>query len=78
MYCQDLKDFIRSNGFNVKSVDIMTNVDGKPRGCAIVEFYDGDTAAEVINKLNNVEFMGRQMFIREDREESKRIVSMKK
>ena len=70
---QDLKDFIRNHGLDVKTVDVLAGPDGRSKGCALVEFMDSSSAQQAINMLNNVDFMGRQMFVREDREEANKI-----
>ena len=41
-------------------------------GCGIVEFSTSDEAKRAMSELNDTEFMGRQVFIREDREEGGR------
>ena len=38
-------------------------------GCGIVEFSTPQEAQQAMTDLNDTEFMGRQVFIREDREE---------
>ena len=38
-------------------------------GCGIVEFSSPQEAQQAMTDLNDTEFMGRQVFIREDREE---------
>lgn len=40
-----------------------------PIGCGIVEFSTPQEAQQAMADLNDTEFMGRQVFIREDREE---------
>jgi RNA recognition motif-containing protein len=71
---QDLKDHIRNSGFpSVMSVDVLMEGGGggRSKGCAIAQFPDSATAAAAIQGLNNTSLHGRQMFVREDREEGK-------
>jgi RNA recognition motif-containing protein len=44
---------------------------GRSKGCAIAQFPDSATAAAAIQGLNNTILRGRQMFVREDREEGR-------
>lgn len=66
---QDLKDFFRETG-NVVFSDVMREADGKKsKGCGIVEFETAEEAAAAINTMNDQELDGRQIFVREDRED---------
>lgn len=67
---QDLKDLMRSTG-SVKHVEIFTNPDGSSKGCAVVEFESPADAVKAIMTLNDTEFEGRPLHIREDREAGK-------
>jgi len=64
----DLKDFMQAAG-DVKSARVIKYPDGRSKGWGLVEFVDQNVAAEAINTLNDVELMGRKIFIREDREQ---------
>ena len=41
--------------------------DGRSRGCGIVEFATNREAADAIHRLNDLDFRGRPMHVREDR-----------
>jgi len=67
----DLKDHFRQVG-TVAYADVMReggDQNGRSRGCGIVEFERAEEAAAAINTMNNLELMGRQVFVREDRED---------
>ncbi|KAL9183998.1 hypothetical protein ACHAXT_002084 [Thalassiosira profunda] len=66
---QNLKDHMRAAG-NVDKADILTNADGTSKGCGIVLYQKPAEAARAIRELNGVEFNGRPIFVREDREQS--------
>ncbi|KAL3914052.1 MAG: hypothetical protein SGARI_000331 [Bacillariaceae sp.] len=66
---QDLKDLMKSTGHDVTRADVMTTPDGRSKGCGIVEFATAEGAAEAVSTLNDVELKGRQIFVREDRED---------
>ena len=65
---QDLKDFMRTAG-EVQYAEVMTDHDGRSKGCGIVEFTTVDGAKEAIEKLTDTELKGRMIFVREDREQ---------
>jgi len=65
---QDLKDHMREAG-EVARADIMTGPDGRSKGCGIVEYTDEEGAKKAVETLNDTELNGRQIFVREDREE---------
>lgn len=65
---QDLKDLMKSTG-NVTRADIMQTPDGRSKGCGIVEFATAEGAKQAVLTLNDTELMGRQIFVREDRED---------
>jgi len=67
---QDLKDHMRQLGGDVTRADIMTGPDGRSKGCGIVEFASSFDAHAAISQLNNSELQGRQILVREDREEN--------
>lgn len=64
---QDLMGCMRTVGA-VRHVKIITDRNGKSKGCAVVQLMSEDVAKSAIEKLNDTEFMGRRMFVREDRE----------
>lgn len=45
--------------------DVLTNAAGRSKGCGIVEFSNPDEARKAIETLNDKEFLGRPIFIRE-------------
>merc|ERR1712226_1580853 len=47
----------------------MTTPDGRSKGCGIAEFSTIDEARKAVEDLNETELFGRQIFVREDREE---------
>ena len=47
---------------------ILSYPDGKSKGCGIVEFESAQEAQEAIAKMHDVEWMGRTLFCRLDRE----------
>ena len=63
---QDLKDHFKLAG-NVIRADVMTEPNGRSKGCGIVEFSTIDEARFAMDRLNNTELRGRLIFIREDR-----------
>ena len=65
---QDLKDHMREAG-EVTRADIMTGPDGRSKGCGIVEYATVEEAKKAVLTLNDTELNGRQIFVREDREE---------
>lgn len=66
---QSLKDFMKSHDLDATRVDVMTGPDGRSKGCAIVEFATTDDARKAVLSLNDCELGGRQIFVREDRED---------
>mmetsp|Transcript_7121 Transcript_7121/g.11629 ORF Transcript_7121/g.11629 Transcript_7121/m.11629 type:complete len:487 (-) Transcript_7121:166-1626(-) len=65
---RDLKDHMKTTGGEVTRADILEYPDGRSKGCGIVEFATAEEAHEAIDQLNDSELMGRQIFVREDRE----------
>jgi RNA recognition motif-containing protein len=59
---------MRSAG-EVTRADIMTGHDGRSKGCGIVEYATEEEAKKAVLTLNDTELKGRQIFVREDREE---------
>lgn len=66
---QDLKDHMKSTGLEVSRANIMTTPDGRSKGCGIVEFAAPEGAQQAVLTLNDTELNGRQIFVREDRED---------
>ena len=66
---QDLKDHMKSTGLEVARANIMTTPDGRSKGCGIVEFVTPEGAQQAVLTLNDTELNGRQIFVREDRED---------
>jgi len=64
---QDLKDYMRDAG-EVVHAEVMTESDGRSKGCGIVEFATAEDAKEAISTLTDTELKGRMIFVREDRE----------
>ena len=63
----DLKDHMKQGGCEVARADILASPDGRSKGCGIVEFESAEGAKRAL-LLNDTELMGRQIFVREDRE----------
>ena len=68
---QDLKDHMKSTGLEVTRSNIMMAPDGRSKGCGIVEFATAEDASQAIQTLNDTELKGRQIFVREDREDNR-------
>lgn len=66
---QDLKDHMKTTGLEVTRANIITAPDGRSKGCGIVEFATAKDAAQAVATLNDSELKGRQIFVREDRED---------
>lgn len=69
---QDLKDHAKEAGLDVSIANVMSTADGRSKGCGIVEFHTVADAQQAVLLLNDTELRGRQIFVREDREEQKR------
>ena len=70
MTWQQLKEIMSSRtGHKVHYVDLILELDGRSKGCAIVEFASPEGARQAVVSLNNAEIENRQVFVREDREE---------
>jgi len=63
----DLKDHMKGSGCEVARADILASPDGRSKGCGIVEFASAEGAQRAL-LMNDTELMGRQIFVREDRE----------
>ena len=66
---QDLKDHMKTTGLDVVRANVMTTPDGRSKGCGIAEFASVEDARQAVTDLNETELFGRQIFVREDREE---------
>lgn len=66
---RDLKDLFKTVGHDVTRADVMQTRDGRSKGCGIVEFATVEGAKQAVLTLNDTELKGRQIFVREDREE---------
>mmetsp|Transcript_17379 Transcript_17379/g.32961 ORF Transcript_17379/g.32961 Transcript_17379/m.32961 type:complete len:494 (+) Transcript_17379:96-1577(+) len=64
---QDLKDHMRGAG-EVVYAEVMTEPDGRSKGCGIVEYSTPEEAKKACETLNDTELQGRMIFVREDRE----------
>jgi RNA recognition motif-containing protein len=64
---QDLKDHMREAG-EVLHAEVITEANGRSKGCGIVEYATEEEAQEAINTLTDTELKGRMIFVREDRE----------
>lgn len=69
---QDLKDHMKSTGLDVAHATVLSTPDGRSKGCGIVEFVTAEDAQQAVATLSNTELNGRQIFVREDREERNR------
>jgi len=65
---QNLKDHMRTAG-EVVYADVFTDDKGRSKGCGIVEYQSADEALNSINTLNETKLGGREIYIREDRED---------
>ena len=69
---QDLKDHFKRGGANVTRADVISGPDGRSKGFGIVEFSTPREAAIAIATFNDTTLDGRQIFVREDREDGVR------
>lgn len=67
---QDLKDHMKSSGEEVIRANVLSS-NGRSKGCGVVEFATVEGAQRAIATLNDTELNGRQIFVREDREEGR-------
>ncbi|KAI9278768.1 hypothetical protein BDA99DRAFT_15390 [Phascolomyces articulosus] len=63
----DLKSFAKEAG-TVVHTEILASPGGRSKGCGIVEYSRAEYAERAMRVLNRLEFMGRPVFVREDRE----------
>jgi len=64
---KELKDHMKKSECEIVRADILASPDGRSKGCGIVEFASVEGAKRALT-LNDSELMGRQIFVREDRE----------
>lgn len=64
---KELKDHMKKSDCDIVRADVLASPDGRSKGCGIVEFASADGAKRAL-MLNDSELMGRQIFVREDRE----------
>ncbi|KAK9476530.1 hypothetical protein V1514DRAFT_285131 [Lipomyces japonicus] len=62
-----LKDFMRSAG-EVLHADVLTLPNGMSKGCGVVEYATREDAQNAIATLTNQSLLGRNVYVREDRE----------
>lgn len=74
---QDLKDHMKAAG-NVLRADVMTESNGRSKGCGIVEYSTVEEAREAIATLNDTTLMNRLIFVREDRERANTTASSRR
>eukprot|EP01024_Parvocaulis_polyphysoides_P041498 TRINITY_DN38049_c0_g1_i2.p1 TRINITY_DN38049_c0_g1~~TRINITY_DN38049_c0_g1_i2.p1 ORF type:complete len:225 (-),score=51.18 TRINITY_DN38049_c0_g1_i2:761-1387(-) len=65
---QDLKDEFRKCG-TVVYANVVQDRDGRSRGWGIVEFETPEEAVAAVTEMNGVEIAGRNVIVREDRED---------
>jgi len=65
---RELKDHMKTTGCEVSRADVLSSHDGRSKGCGIVEFATSEGARRAVLTLNDTDLMGRQIFVREDRE----------
>ena len=65
---RELKDHMKTSGCEITRADVLANPDGRSKGCGIVEFATKEGAERAL-LLNDSELLGRQIFVREDRED---------
>ena len=66
-----MKDHAQEAGLDAKLANVMTSHDGRSKGCGIIEFNSVADAQQAVLTLNDTELRGRQIFVREDREEQR-------
>lgn len=68
---RDLKDHMRVIG-HIRRADVMEDSNGRSRGFGIVEFNNEHDAMRAIAELNDTVLKSRRIFVREDRDLSKK------
>eukprot|EP00954_Amorphochlora_amoebiformis_P014033 1100171-Amorphochlora_amoeboformis.AAC.1 len=67
-----------SEAGEVLHADVLHRPDGKSKGAGLVRFATAEAAEKAIKELTNTALMGRQIFVREDREAGKQKTSYNK
>ena len=62
-----LVDYLGSVLFQVSFMELLEERDGRPKGCAIVEFKTRDDAEKCVKSLHRYEFNGRALGVKEIR-----------
>lgn len=63
----ELKNLVREKGGEVNFVEVLEDMNGKPKGCAIVEFKAREGAEECVKNMGRMDFMGRNIISKEIR-----------
>ncbi|WWC92679.1 uncharacterized protein L201_007638 [Kwoniella dendrophila CBS 6074] len=69
---KDLSNFMSQSGGNVVFSEVLTTPAGQSKGCGIVEFSNQEDAQRAKAELSDKYLLSRNVFIREDREETAR------
>ncbi|EPY52735.1 RNA-binding protein [Schizosaccharomyces cryophilus OY26] len=64
----ELKDFMKQAG-HVLYAEILNLPNGLSKGCGIIEYSTSEEAQRAVETLSNQKFMGRLIYVREDREQ---------
>jgi len=56
----------------VEFADVLIDYNGRSKGCGIVEFASNEEAKRAVKELQGFDFDGREIFLREDREPTRR------
>eukprot|EP00667_Euglena_gracilis_P017299 EG_transcript_18218 len=64
---QDLKDFLRDNGFEAFRVSLSQDAEGRPRGHGLVTFEQEGDAERAVAMFDQFEFDGRPLVVHLDR-----------
>ncbi|WBW74535.1 RNA-binding protein involved in export of mRNAs Hrb1 [Schizosaccharomyces osmophilus] len=64
----ELKDFMKQAG-HVLYAEILNLPNGLSKGCGIIEYSTSEEAQRAVETLSNKEYMGRLIYVREDREQ---------
>ena len=66
---EDLEGELKANDISGGRVEILHHKEGRPKGCAIIEFDSVEDAVHCANIMANKEIKGRKIYLREDRED---------
>uniref|UniRef100_A0A5S6Q9W3 RRM domain-containing protein n=1 Tax=Trichuris muris TaxID=70415 RepID=A0A5S6Q9W3_TRIMR len=64
----ELKDLVREKAGDVAYVEMIENVDGKSKGCAVVEFRDREAAKKCVETMHRMMLKDRSIVVKEIRE----------